>query len=72
MFVPLPKVVFDILFLELRGEHGRKVKIHTPDVKSQDELEVRTMQDSYQEAIIPLGSDLARRQEYVNFFQMAR
>lgn len=46
--------------------------VHAQAVKSQDELEVRTMQDSYQEAVIPLGSDLARRQEYVNFFQMAR
>ena len=47
-------------------------KQEAQQVDNQDQLEARTMMDSYQEAIIPLGSDVVLRQEYLNFFQVAR
>ena len=63
------------LTIFLSGEHGRTVNIpkqEAQQVDNQDQLEARTMMDSYQEAIIPLGSDVVLRQEYLNFFQVAR
>ncbi|XP_021346919.1 acyl-coenzyme A thioesterase 9, mitochondrial-like [Mizuhopecten yessoensis] len=39
---------------------------------SQDDLPVRTMKDSYQEAVIPLGSNPDTREKYVNFYDGIR
>ena len=40
--------------------------------KSQDELPVRRMSDSYQEAVIPLGSDPKVTEKYINFYKSIR
>lgn len=40
--------------------------------KSQDELEARTMQDSFTSAIIPLSTDLDLQDKYVSFLGHVR
>ena len=40
--------------------------------KSQDELPLRRMSDSYREAIIPLGSDPKFTEKYINFYKGIR
>ena len=40
--------------------------------KSQDELPVRKMSDSYREAVIPLGSDPKVTEKYLNFYKGIR
>ena len=40
--------------------------------KSQDELPVRRMSDSYREAVIPLGSDPKVTEKYLNFYKGIR
>ncbi|XP_002738606.1 acyl-coenzyme A thioesterase 9, mitochondrial-like [Saccoglossus kowalevskii] len=40
--------------------------------ESQDELPIRSMKDSYQEAIIPLGSDVKLREKYMTIHNIVR
>lgn len=44
--------------------------LEQPD--TQEELPARTMKDSYQEAYLPVSTDLKLREKYQNFYKFIR
>ncbi|XP_031555177.1 acyl-coenzyme A thioesterase 9, mitochondrial-like [Actinia tenebrosa] len=54
---------------------GETTRLDLPTLEQperQDQLPSRRMKDSYQAAILPIGTDLKLRQKYLNFYQTVR
>ncbi len=64
-------VLHNFLLSQLRESRDTEV-VNMTLPSSQDELPVRTMQDSFCWSRIPLGSDTRLREKYVNFHNHVR